>query len=336
MLDLNRLQHLKLHRVPPGQVFFAKLLRLDYATPPRTEIVLEGAENLPRDRSVFLAMNHTDKFNYWPLQYTMHHMGLRYTATWVKGKYYESTWTSRFLDSMNNIPLPSRGYVLTTLFRATMKRTPEAAEYRYLRDLVDSGRVPEQSETDRQSAGVQTFLATAFPPAANHGLTPAEAFLQHFDAQFSRLVDAVVDLNRRALRELDLNILVFPQGTRSLRLSKGHTGLVQMAMHLGAAIVPVGCNGSDRAYPGNSPVSKGGRIVYRIGTPLELDGPELAPFRIPVPFQPLSREVSRDFGPQLRGATDVLMERINDLLDPPYQWAQGQVSDGVAGMQRFL
>ncbi len=337
MLDLNRLQHLKLHRVPPGQVFFAKLLRLDYTTLHRTEIVLEGIENLPRDRSVFLAMNHTDKYNYWPLQYAMHRRGLRYTATWVKGKYYESEWMSRFLDSMNNIPLPSRGYVLTTLFRATMQRKPEAAEYRYLRDLVDSGTAPAQDDTDAETAGVQAFLKAAFPHATSQtSQAPVEAFLQHFDAQFSQLVDAVVELNRRALCELNLNVLVFPQGTRSLRLSKGHTGLAQMAMHLEAAIVPVGCNGSDRVYPGDSPISKGGRIVYRIGKPLELDGPELGSFRIPEPFQPLSREVARDYGPQLRGVTDVVMERINGLLDPQYQWAQDKASDGVAGMQRFL
>lgn len=328
MLDLDRLQHIQLHRIPPGQVGFARLLHLDYRL-HGTDIVLEGVENLPRDRSVFLAMNHTDRYNYWPFQYAMHRRGLRYTATWVKGKYYENQWMGRFLDSMNNIPLPSRGYVLTTLFRAAMQRKPLAEEYRFLRDLVDSGIAPGRDETVAQTAGVQQFLAT-------RGDGSAEAFLHSFDALFGQMVEQVVALNRRALRELDLNILVFPQGTRSLRLSKGHTGLMQMAMHLGAAVVPVGCNGSDRVYPGNSPLAKKGRIVYRIGKPLELDGPELSPFRIPADLQPLSRELNREYASQLRGATDVLMERINALLDPPYQWATDQASDGVAGMDRFL
>lgn len=35
----------------------------------------------------------------------------------VKGKYYENPFIAAFMDSMNNIPLPSRGYVITTRFR---------------------------------------------------------------------------------------------------------------------------------------------------------------------------------------------------------------------------
>lgn len=330
MLDLARLQKLKLHRRPPGQVFMAEcVLSVDYALPRRTEIVLEGVENLPRDRTVFLAMNHTDKFNYWPLQYAMYRRKLRFTATWVKGKYYEHPLLAAFLDAMNNIPLPSRGYVLTTMFRGAMARKPSPQEYRFLRDLVNSGNAPDSQETERQGEGMRQFLT-------RRGDGTAATFLRHFDGEFGKMVDAAVALNRRALHQLDLNILVFPQGTRSVRLSKGHTGLMQMAMHLGAAIVPVGCNGSDKVYPSDSPWAKGGRIVYRIGKPLDIDGPELGPFRIAEPFQPLSREVSRDHGAQLQSATDVVMEHINALLDPPYQWAPDRASDGVAGMDRFV
>ena len=108
------------------------------------------------------------------------------------------------------------------------------------------------------------------------------------------------------------------------------------AMHLGAAIVPIGCNGSDRVYPGNAPFAKGGRIVYRFGPPLLPDGPELAPFRVQQAFRPLSREASREHGAAFQAATDVLMERINDLLDPPYQWSSDQTSDGVGGVDRFM
>ena len=46
---------------------------------------------------VIYAMNHTDNFNYWPFQYSLHCAFQRYTATWVKGKNYEGTISSAFM-----------------------------------------------------------------------------------------------------------------------------------------------------------------------------------------------------------------------------------------------
>lgn len=325
MLDLPRLHAISLHTRPVGQVLVAELgLRWDYLLPRRTEIVLEGVENLP-NRPVFLAMNHTDRYNYWPFQYAMYRRGLRFTATWVKGKYYENPWIARFMDAMNNIPLPSRGYVLTTLLRSAAGRKPAEAEYRWLRDLVDHGRVPEGPLPE----GVR-------PALHRHGDGTPAGFLKSFDHLFGQMIERVVELNRQALHVADNNVLVFPQGTRSKRLSKGHTGLAQMAQHLGADVVPVGCNGSDRVYPGNSPLAKGGRIVYRIGKPLSLEGPELGPHRVREPFAPLSREATHLHGEAFRGWTDALMQRIEDLLDPEYRFAEAGRSDGVQGLDRFV
>src|ERR1041384_3307940 len=103
MLDLKRLKSIKLHKKPPGQLLLANtLMRLDYSFPKPTEIVLEGVGNIPDDRPVFFAMNHTDRYNYWPFQYQMYRQGVpRFTATWVKGKYYENAVMARFLDSTN-------------------------------------------------------------------------------------------------------------------------------------------------------------------------------------------------------------------------------------------
>ena len=328
MLDLARLQAIHLHTRPLGQLLMAEgVLRWNYGWRGRTEIVIEGIEHLPRNRSVFLAMNHTDSYNYWPLQYAMHRRGLPYTATWVKGKYYEKALVARFLDSMNNIPMPSRGYVITTLFRKVNARTPKEAEYRFLRDLVDGVTDSTGSPPEQQSPAVRKVLD-------QHGGTSA-AYLQWFDGYFGALIGEVVRLNREAISELGLNVLVFPQGTRSKRLSRGHTGMVQMAMHLGADIVPVGCNGSDLVYPGGSPVAKAGRIVYRFGAPLVWSGPELAPHRVTTPYLPLTQAASTAHGKAFRAVTDLLIERINGLLDPPYQLADGS-SDGVRGMDRFV
>lgn len=328
MLDLDRLKRIRLSRRPIGQVLVAEVvLRLDYRFPRRTRIDLEGVENIPRDRGVFFAMNHTDRYNYWPFQYQMYrHPGLRMTATWVKGKYYENRLMGGFMDRTNNIPLPSRGYVIATEFRKAHGRVPDELEYRALRELVDGTATPAEA-AHKGGAAIAALLAAG---------GPTEDYPARFDALFGAMMAEVTRLTWQALDELELNVLIFPQGTRSKRLPKGHTGLMQMAQHLGHAIVPVGCNGSDRAYPGGSPFSKGGHLVYRIGRPLELDGPELGSHRVRAPFVPFSAAATAAHGDAFRAATDVVMDHINALLDPEYQFADDQASDGVEKMDRFL
>lgn len=331
MLTLERLQSLHLSKRPLGQVFLAEtIMRLDYRWPRRTDIVLEGLEHLPRDRGVILAMNHTDRYNYWPFQYAMYHRrNLPFTATWVKGKYYESAVMARFFDKTNNIPVPSRGYVISTEFRRAMKRVPTGDEYRRLRDLVDG-------KTDSLEGASE-----ALRELVGRGVSPGEpivpTFRARFDERFDAMMREVTRLNHRAIFELGLNVLVFPEGTRSRRLRKGLTGLAQMAQHLGVAIVPVGCNGSDKVYPGNSPFAKGGRIVYRVGAPLEVDGPELAPHRVREEFTPFSRSASERHGAHFEAVTAVVMERIGALLDPEYQ-ASGDADEqgSEQGVRRFV
>lgn len=328
MLDLARLERIRLHERPLAQRLIGQLLlRQDYRFPRPTRIELVGVENIPRDVGVFFAMNHTDRYNYWPFQYQMYRRGgLRFTATWVKGKYYENRVIGAFMDATNNIPLPSRGYVITTEFRKEFGHVPTKDEYRVLRDLVD-GRVDVDEAAERGGDRVARLLL--------RGGTRGD-FARRFDALFAQMMAQVTRLTREALDRHRLNVLVFPQGTRSKRLPKGHTGLVQMAQHLGRTIVPVGCNGSDQAYPGSSPLSKGGHLVYRIGQPLAIDGPELLPHRVKEPFIPFSSEATEAHGDSFRAATDIVMDRINDLLDPEYQYSSEKASDGVEEMSRFV
>ena len=315
MLDLARLKRHKLRRTPWGQLVAAQILRVDYRFPKRTEIVLEGQRHLDPGRRYILAMNHTDRYNYFPLQYAMYTRELGFTTTWVKGKYYENRVLGRFMDAMGNMPMPSRGYVLTTTFRERVGRPPSDAEYRALRDLADG--------------------APGDPPDVVRGALDVDALLADFRQRFDAMIAEVMRLHREAL-DLGLHVLVFPQGTRSKRLSRGHIGAAQVAQHLGVAVVPIGCNGSDRAYPGDRPLASGGRIVYRIGRPLELDGPELAPFRVTEPFGPFTLEAVGAHREKFQGMTDVVMDHINDLLDPEYRYSEDQTSDGVSGVARFV
>lgn len=328
MLTLERLRNITLNHRPPGQVVFANVvLRWDYLLPRPTDIVLEGLENIPTDRTVFFAMNHTDRYNYWPFQYALYRRGLPFTATWVKGKYYEHPAMAAFMDACNNIPLPSRGYVIATEFRSRMGRQPSGKEYRALRDRVDR-RTPSDAAMDDLPASARRFVE------AFCGSADGERFIAAFDALWANYLQEIVRLTRYALERAGNNLLVFPEGTRSTTLRKGQTGLMQMAWHLGHDIVPVGCNGSDACYPGNSPFSRGGRIVYRIGPPLRLDGPELLPHAVPTAQLPLTFEANERYGDRYEAATAVLMQAIGRLLDERY--LRSENAGGEQGVGRFL
>ncbi len=332
MLDLKRLRRIRLHTRPLGQVLFGNLfLRPDYAFPRRTEIVVEGLDRLP-DRPVMLAMNHTDRYNYWPLQYALFRRDLGFTATWVKGKYYESRLLGWFLDHTNNIPLPSRGYVITSEFRERTGGLPGEDAYRHLRDLVDRERVPGEGPLP-SDVDLMSFLRSSGEHVDIQRLE--EDFRAYFDTLWKAMLEEVLRLNRRALEVLGLHLLVFPEGTRSRRLGKGRTGLAQMSQYLGGTIVPVGCSGSDEVYPDDLPFARGGRIVYRIGEPLEPEGPDLGPHRVTDPVLPFTREATERFGERYEAITRVVMDRIEELVDPPYRRPPEGPSE-KGGVDRFI
>lgn len=319
MLDLEHLQRLHINRKPWGQLTVANLaLSWDYRLPKRTQIDLVNPERLP-DRPVMIAMNHTDSYNYWPLQYQLYRQRSRFCCAWVKGKYYEKPMLAWFMDWCDNIPLPSRGYVLTTEFRKTIGRSPDEAEYRGLRGLIDG------QEAQDPPPELRRFLTRRGGP---------EAFKSDFEILWVAMSRQVERLSREAV-ERGHSLLVFPQGTRSKRLSHGHDGMMQMAQLLGLDIMPIGCNGSDRVYPGNSPLAKGGHIIYRFGELLSLDGPEIGPHRVRADFAPFTPEAN-PYREKFKAATEVVMQRINLLLDEEYQFSEDRQSDGVAGMNRFL
>ncbi|MCS6914855.1 MAG: lysophospholipid acyltransferase family protein [Myxococcales bacterium] len=324
MLDLARLQAIRLRPRPlfqrvVGTVFLMPSFYLPFR---RTHIVLEGAEHLPRGGAI-LIMNHTDRYNYWPLQYKLWRLGLGFTATWVKGKYYEHPLLAWFMDATNNIPVPSKGYLLSKDFSALHRRLPDPTEYAALRRIADGHTVPEAEVPP----AVRALLEAPCPDV------PSGRYLDGLRARYAAMMRCVVALSRQAL-EMGLHLLIFPEGTRSRRLGRGRTGAAQMALYTRAPVVPVGCNGSDLCYPGDSPLSRGGVITYRIGAPMRADG-ELAPFQIPVPFEPFTPS-AEPHQATFQRLTDLFMDRINALLDPPYQYDPDAPPDEPRGAERFL
>lgn len=334
MLDLPRLERVRLSARPLGQRVVAwTYLWPNYVWPPRVEVVFEGTEHIPNEPVIF-AMNHTDRFNYWPFQYFHYKRHDRFTATWVKGKYYERPLMAFGMEKTNNIPTMSRGYVITRDFVSTLGRRPDDAEYAYLRRLVDaqagladpSSVPPCPTGLERLFETPRDLLGRLFEPAH-------ETYAEAVDALFRAMTARFVALNAEAF-DLGLDLLVFPQGTRSKRLSRGRIGLSQIALAFERTVVPVGCSGSDRCYPGNSGWAKPGKITYRFGAPLRYsDVPEL---HTPEPFVPFTAEAERTHRERFQAYADRVMARIEPLVDPEYRFAPDGESEGVVGSERFI
>lgn len=319
MLDLNCLDRIELSSRPPVQLMIGPLLGLNYRL-ASVDLVVEG--NIP-EGPVLFAMNHTDRYNYFPFQYWFWQAQDRFTATWVKGKYYEHPLVRRFMERTNNIPTVSRGYLISKDFLNVVGRRPTDGEYTALRRAAREGVQP----SSRDVPGVlltrdRDMLGRPFRP-------DRESYADAVRELFHDMMRRFVALNREAVN-LGLCIIVFPEGTRSVRLSKGHAGLAQMAVKLGLPVVPVGCSGSDVVYPGASPVGRSGRITYRVGPPL--DPPRIP--GLPEDFVPFSREAeSRS---EFSQYVQRVMDHINGLLDEPYRFAEDRRSLGVQGVARFV
>jgi 1-acyl-sn-glycerol-3-phosphate acyltransferase len=281
------------------------------------EIVLQDLDRIP-EGSVIYAMNHTDRYNYFPFQFQMWRTINRFTATWVKGKYYENPLLGKFMELTNNLPTVSRGYLITRDFVSVMKRSPSEEEYNSLRSWVDATALGEGSEAPGLSTEVSERLLTEPRDVLGYAFEPdRESYPLYINSIFSVMMALFVDLNQRAL-DLGLDLLIFPQGTRSIRLIPGHIGLAEMALRFQATVVPVGCSGSDLVYPGASPFGKGGRIVYRMGEPIPHK--EMQRFHLPSDFEPFNPIHEAQQREKLQGYVDVVMDRINDLVDPQYQF----------------
>ncbi len=337
MLTLPRMEQIRLTAKPRFQRVVAwALLAPNYALVPGVDIRFEDAHRIPAG-PVLYAMNHTDRYNYWPFQYRLWRSTGRFTATWVKGKYYQNAFVATFMETTNNIPTVSRGYLITRDFVNVMNRQPTNEEYETLRGMVEA--VADAAATGTQRAHVD---ASAAPAAILE--TPRDILGTPFDPKTGEHADAIDALFRAMMRrftslnaealELGLDILVFPQGTRSVRLSKGHIGLAQIALANRATIVPVGCNGSDRVYPTGSPIARRGTIVYRFGEPITYE--DMREHHVAERFEPFTPEAEHRHRAKFQALVDRVMDRINDLLDPEYRYSDDHSSEGVKGTSRFV
>jgi 1-acyl-sn-glycerol-3-phosphate acyltransferase len=307
MVDLDYLQRIKLVSKPIGQrIVAALLLHTNYRIFAHVDIQIENIDRIPRDENVIFAMNHTDRFNYWPFQYKLWSMKcFPYTTVWVKGKYYRNALLAKGLDLCNLIPVPSMGYLIEELYKKKFKKRLDGNLYRAIKDVID-GKY-EKFEQYPQAA-IEVISAMG------------EQFVEFIRTNYDLIMERVAELSRKALCEQNLNLLIFPEGTRGTVLGEGRTGLAQIALATEKKIVPVGCNNSDALYTGSLPFAKSGVITYRIGEPLSLQN-QLKEFRIEEKFTLFSKEPQQKYKKHFEQVTGIVMESINRLLDEKYRRA---------------
>ena len=305
MVDLTYLNNIKLSAVPHFQKFIGHLvLTPNYRLFADVDIRIDGVERIPRKENVIFAMNHTDRFNYWPLQYQLWKLKeYPYTTVWVKGKYYRNTVLAKMLDWCNLIPVPSKKYLIEEFFEKKVGRRMQYEEYRAVKDLID-GKLEGTNALARKGKELAGQIQ--------------ENFIEFITPYYENVMNRVAELSKIAIFEKKLNIIIFPEGTRSTKLGEGRTGLAQLAVNTDTTVVPVGCNNTDTIYPGSSPFAKSGQVIYRVGEPLTFDG-VLKDCRVKETFKLFSEESRLRYREKFEEATRIIMERINSLVDERYR-----------------
>jgi len=305
MVDIEHLNRIRLVENPRGQMIVAYcLLTPNYRLFAKVDIQIENLDKIPRNENVIFAMNHTDRYNYWPFQWKLWSLQtFPYTTVWVKGKYYRNALLGKFLDACNLIPVPSMAYLIEEFYKKKFGERIDPELYRDVKDVIDG----------------KYDLAGTYPEnAARVFRAWGDDFVEFIRDYYELVMERVAELSRQALFDRGLNLIIFPEGTRSVQLAEGKTGLAQLALWSRKKIVPIGCNNSEQVYRGHLPFARSGQIIYRVGDPLSIEN-RLKPYRIDTPFKLFSKESQRKYRDQFEGVTSAVMAGISLLLDERYR-----------------
>lgn len=279
----------------------------------RTHFVAEGWDRMPATPCL-IATNSTQNQDFMALR-TLAYVRGTPCVTVTKAKNYHNAAMAFALRRLGVVPIASKGYFILADAMAVLGRRPTDAEYRALRDHVDReapvAAGPLQAILTRQ----RKVFARDFDPAGE----PWRLLVRRI---YAESLAQTVRLAREAVAS-GCHVQMYPEGTVSPRLGTGRIGAVQLAIALGLPLLPVGMSGCPQAFWGTGPLTKGGTVRVRIG--------ELLPVPanlVPAEFKPFDPDHETQFRPALQGLTDDLMTRINALLDPPFQRAEGQFFAG--------
>jgi len=317
MVNIKFLDKINLVTSPWAQKFMANaILAPNYHWFAKVKIKLENIENIPKNEPVIFAMNHTDRFNYWPFQYQLlRAKDYPFTTVWVKGTYFNNKLLGQLLKLCNTFPVPSKGYIIQELFKKTFQRSTTRDEYRMIKDLLDQ-KIKLPDVLQRASQEVRDLLSDKWDLMSGS----ESSFLQLIENNYYMMMEKVAQISLGALFEKKLSIIIFPEGTRSVMLSEGRSGIAQLALNSEKAVIPVGCNGSETVYPGSSPFARSGTITYRIGKPMTVHD-HFNAFRIKEKFKLFSKESQQKYKERFDAATEAIMKNIDLLLDDRYRFS---------------
>ncbi len=268
-----------------------------------THLEVEGFE--PPSRPVLYATNSTQRNDFLALRLALARRAVKVTTVTKARTYHEGS--GHVAAWLGTIPIASRGYVLLVDFVAVNGRRPTDAEYRLLRDHVDQGTALPSSDAFGRLVSVPRELL-------GHAVDPAcEPYADAVHRVYGALMQETLRLMRTAVAR-GHSIQLYPEGTVSPRLGVGRIGAVQAAHALGLDIVPVGMSGCPEVIRGDGLLLTGGTIRLRFGEPLRHP---LA--TLPEGFQAFEPASERAHRPALLAATEVLMSRLDGLLDERYR-----------------
>ena len=280
-------------------------------------------ENFPKlNEPVIFAMNHCHYFDWTQSRLAIYlQQGVK-TSTFVKTRAFQNRIEGGLMKTVGNIPIASRGYLISADFARLFDRTLDEQEYRHLRNHIDhSTPLPQSSIFQRLKSEARNILGVHFNPDE----------MSYQDAQqqcYTRAMHITLEHARTVLQR-GHSLHIYPEGLYSSRLSQGRIGTVQMASALNALIVPCGFSGMNEHFGDRKFLpSNRGKMTLRFGEPYRIQRPELENFRAFVPAEEVRlRSV-------LEEETMNLMNQINDLLDPSYTWGDDPTGDGLKGVLR--
>ncbi|MBF0225062.1 MAG: 1-acyl-sn-glycerol-3-phosphate acyltransferase [Desulfobacterales bacterium] len=305
MITVSYLEKINLSPNPRFQKIIGDLiLTPNYNFFANVDIDIKDIHRVPKDENVIFAMNHTDRYNYWPFMYKLWKLKkYPFITVWVKGEYYRNKWLAKALNGCNLIPVPSMKYLIEEIFQNTFGRRISKEEYRFLKDSITNNKIVNNGSV---------------PPDSPVHFMLDQNFIEFIKIYFNEVMNRVSKLSKDALLKKGLSLIIFPEGTRTTKLIEGKTGMAQLAVHTKKTIIPVGCSNCENVYKGNLPFAKSGKVVYRVGKPLSFDG-ALKEFRIDQEFILFSDESKTKYNSIFEAITKIVMENINNLIDERYR-----------------
>ncbi len=271
---------------------------------------------------VLFATNASQKYDFLPFRYALKKFDLAPTMTLVKSKYYQSALARAALNRAGSIPIVSKGYLITLDFRAVTGRRPTNAEYRVIRDAIDSG--------DDLPSELQTLLQTKTRRCCGRQYEAGTGYSTFMRGLYADLLAALIERCKYANRQ-GVHIHIYPEGTTSGRLGQGRIGAVQMAWATGLPIVPVGISGTHTAMSHDGVMTRPGEIELHFGEPIKLPSDLL-----PASFTAFSPADERTYAEPLQAWTKRIMDELDRLLPSSYGY-EGQANPTMpTGASRFL